>query len=880
MSQENIPDDVAAATAQFAKIVMDMYICIEGKQPPEVHDHILAHVSECVANNSGAVWNMSPLLERECVQKAMKLLCIREKVDGQNIAERYYELYKKLLQVKIDPYTRHSLMSYLLSVVDKQAANEVEAPSNTRSDNLSQVLSSRVTSGTSLTWTNGSSHTYTNQNGNGVGKGGSFSYDTSQSDIGLGQQPLPNYLSILASQKLPEGRQDLVTNAIYSFTGVQGKYLKKDVVTGRFKLDPANIKILTTGQASMLLRLSELGYYHDRVVKFSDVSTGFNAMGCMGQALISKLKEELTDFRGQVAVLHDNLNRNRQLGGDAELTLFSLVAWYLKPLHRLQWLAKIADACQLKKGGELVSTVYDFLDNGNTMVNTVVKDVLTAICGPLVRMISKWMLEGDINDLHSEFFVESLNDVGVDRLWHDKFRLRVVMLPKFVPMDLADKILKTGKCINFLREICEMQGLSKGRDELKKVMDNNVSQFFSYVPDTSWHAAVETCYQQTSKHVLDIMVGPHKLLDHLQGMRRYLLLGQGDFVSILIENMKDELERTGADIYANDLSSMLDAALRCTNAQYEDPDILNHLDVMVQRPYNGDIGWDIISLQYIVEGPLATMLEPTMPTYKLLFKPLWRMKHMEFVLSMKIWKEQMGNAKALRLISAEIGKASHRLNLFTSEIMHFIHQMQYYVLFEVIECNWVELQRKMQQATALDDILEAHQKFLQTIKVGCFISNKTDAEHPLETVYENIIELENWQSSFYKDCFKELDARQELAKVVENSEKQGVYGLTNEVILQRDQESKIFAEKIDIAYRGLEVIASAYEKAVRSFLMALNSSHDPNLQLFGTRLDFNEYYKKRDISLSKPLTFEHMRMSNVYCLNNSRFVVHAPTTKE
>jgi len=78
----------------------------------------------------------------------------------------------------------------------------------------------------------------------------------------------------------------------------------------------------------------------------------------------------------------------------------------------------------------------------------------------------------------------------------------------------------------------------KGRDELKAIMDNNVAHFFSYVPDTKWHAAVETCYQQTSKHVLDIMVGPHKLLDHLQGMRRYLLLGQGDFVSILIENMK------------------------------------------------------------------------------------------------------------------------------------------------------------------------------------------------------------------------------------------------------------------------------------------------------------------------------------------------------
>lgn len=33
--------------------------------------------------------------------------------------------------------------------------------------------------------------------------------------------------------------------------------------------------------------------------------------------------------------------------------------------------------------------------------------------------------------------------------------------------------------------------------------------------------------------------------------------------------------------------------------------------------------------------------------YQLLFKPLWRMKHFEFVLSSKIWKEQMSNAKVI-----------------------------------------------------------------------------------------------------------------------------------------------------------------------------------------------------------------------------------------
>jgi len=63
-----------------------------------------------------------------------------------------------------------------------------------------------------------------------------------------------------------------------------------------------------------------------------------------------------------------------------------------------------------------------------------------------------------------------------------------------------------------------------------------------------------------------------------------------------------------------------------------------------------------------------------------------------------------------RALSSEIGKATYRLNLFTAEIMHFVHQMQYYVLFEVIECSWVELQKRVQQATALGDILDAHSK--------------------------------------------------------------------------------------------------------------------------------------------------------------------------
>ncbi|XP_030386643.1 gamma-tubulin complex component 3 isoform X2 [Scaptodrosophila lebanonensis] len=892
----------------------------------------VAHAAQYISKSPNAFENLPVLSEQECLQKIMDTLNSKAHTqDAQKPGDLFYKVYKRLSDEQIDTRKRQNLLNFLLCIADGDSApvlSSSRAPAGTcsvrgavteerpsteslqkefntryhslsscnvpgilvqtqlaklalKSNGLNNNLILNANSNTSINTNNSQLSTFTTNGNmppeiNGKGPGGQiYSYDASQAGMGLSKQGVPNYMEVLKKQKDFEAEHDLAQNAVFAFIGIQGRYLKKDVISGRFKLNPLHQKALTASQSSMLLRLAELGYYYDRVVQFANTATGYNAMGCMGQSLISKLNDELTLFHGKVARLQDEMNQFRAvqmrdyISRDKtwlnrrrdDITLVRLMGWYGVHLKRMQWLSKIADACQMRKGGELASVVYDFLGHGGDEVDVVAVEVLAAICKPLVRMISNWMLEGNIDDTYGEFFVESLPEVGADRLWHDKFRLRHNMLPKFFSLDIADKILKTGKSINFLREICEMQELVKGREKLKEIMENNAADIFSYAQDTRWHAAMETCYQQTSKHVLDMMVGPHKLLDHLHGMRRYLLLGQGDFVGILIENMKEELEKKGSEIYSHDLSAMLDAALRCTNAQYDDPEVLNHLDIVVKTPYPGDCGWDVISLQYTVQGPLATMLEPTMSTYKILFKPLWRMKHMEFLLSMKIWKEQMGNAKALRSMKGEIAKASYGLHLFTSEIMHFVHQMQYYVLFEVIECNWVDLQKQMQKATALDDILDAHEKFLRTITVGCFIKTMTDMERNLEMVYGNIISLENWQSHFYEECFKELHAREVHAKRIADSERAGRFGVTAEQQMDRDQGYKNFQQKVNSACRNLETIASSYEKAVRGFLLALNSSNDPNLQLFGTRLDFNEYYKKRDTSLSVPLTFEHMRMS-------------------
>lgn len=45
-------------------------------------------------------------------------------------------------------------------------------------------------------------------------------------------------------------------------------------------------------------------------------------------------------------------------------------------------------------------------------------------------------------------------------------------------------------------------------------------------------------FRETSRHVLEEIMTRHKLMDHLRALRRYLLLGQGDFIHYLMEILK------------------------------------------------------------------------------------------------------------------------------------------------------------------------------------------------------------------------------------------------------------------------------------------------------------------------------------------------------
>lgn len=186
-------------------------------------------------------------------------------------------------------------------------------------------------------------------------------------------------------------------------------------------------------------------------------------------------------------------------------------------------------------------------------------------------MLMRWITDGQLDDPYNEFFIETCADVAGDRMWHEKYQVRNAMVPSFITKGQAKMILGTGKSINFLREVCkDFSPWQKGREtEMFKNTEDQyngiislflfridfftrsthmspyslcqnfllftaVEIFLDMDPDGRLQTIMDAIYKETSTRVVEILTKQCHLLDHLQGIKSYLLLGQGHFIQHLM----------------------------------------------------------------------------------------------------------------------------------------------------------------------------------------------------------------------------------------------------------------------------------------------------------------------------------------------------------
>ncbi len=176
-----------------------------------------------------------------------------------------------------------------------------------------------------------------------------------------------------------------------------------------------------------------------------------------------------------------------------------------------------------------------------------------------------------------------------------------------------------------------------------------------------------------------------------------------------------------------------------------------------------------------------------------------------------------------------------------------------------MECSWDELITKLHSAENLDEVIEAHEEFLNSVTRRALLGeNYKELLSQLRAIYDRIVEFEAVQSRLDVVASEEADARRNYEAKIQSRSQKGKYGITQQEEDQEGERRDIFiSDTIPKLETQMKIVSQSYQDMVRTFLLQLTVSQDTSLQCLSFRLDFNNHYKRKDTRLSTPLTFQH-----------------------
>ena len=105
-----------------------------------------------------------------------------------------------------------------------------------------------------------------------------------------------------------------------------------------------------------------------------------------------------------------------------------------------------------------------------------------------------------------------------------------------------------------------------------------------------WEHAINDAAAAIDKHLLSTIFTKYSFVKHCTALKRYLLLGQGDFIQTLMDLLGPDLANRAGEMSEYQLNGSLDAAIRASNAQFDDADVLDRLRVKLATSTSMETG--------------------------------------------------------------------------------------------------------------------------------------------------------------------------------------------------------------------------------------------------------------------------------------------------
>ncbi|XP_026968843.1 gamma-tubulin complex component 2 isoform X3 [Sagmatias obliquidens] len=672
-------------------------------------------------------------------------------------------------------------------------------------------------------------------------------------------------LASVPTGTLPLAAQEaaVVEDLLYVLVGVDGRYVTAQPLTGRqsrtFLVDPS----LDLSIRELVSRVLPAASSYSTVTRFVEEKSSFE-YGQVNHALAAAMRTLVKEYLILVTQLE-------QLQRQGLLSLQKL--WFhIQPAMRtVDILASLATSVDKGEcvGGSTLSLLHDrsFSYTGDSQAQELCLYLTTAASVPYFEILEKWIYRGIIDDPYSEFMVEErelrkekIQEDYNDRYWEQRYTVVQRQIPSFL-QKMAGKVLSTGKYLNVVREC--------GRDVTCPV----AKEVIYTLKERAYVEQIEKAFSYASKVLLDFLTEEKELVARLRSIKRYFLMDQGDFFVHFMDLTEEELKKPVDDITPTRLEALLELALRMSTAN-TDPfkddlkiDLMPH-DLITQllrvlaietkqekAMVHADpteltlSGLEAFSFDYVVKWPLSLIINrKALTRYQMLFRHMFYCKHVERQLC-NVWISNK-TAKQYSLHSAKWFAGAFTLR---QRMLNFVQNIQYYMMFEVLEPTWHVLEKSLRSASNIDDVLGHHTSFLDSCLKDCMLTNPE-----LLRVFSKLMSV----CVMFTNCMQRFTQSMKLDSELGHPtlEHGTMRGPPTEAERAEERARKELARKCLAEHVDAPQLASSFEATISKFdknfsahlldLLARLSIYSTSDCEHGmasviSRLDFNGFYTER-----------------------------------
>lgn len=518
-------------------------------------------------------------------------------------------------------------------------------------------------------------------------------------------------------------------------------------------------------QVSLLLPMCASAWHIREFIKYQSRYE----FGLVSHALCAALRQAMNEFDLFVAQLefllsprtkHQNEAGQTVVSGKGRGLTMQKLVFMLQPSQvMLRVLDGLCKRVRDLSGGRMLDELYVCLnEQGDEKARSIMMGLLSQASEPFMKILSRWIFRGELHDPYKEFMVgedaavtrEALVEDFNAQYWDCRYTLREEHVPRMM-LPFAARALTAGKYLNVLRD---RDWNVRASDMTEINMRTMLARSEQPLPlslelsgDNELARTVNEAYAFSSQALLRQLQGECGLESHLKSVRRFFLLENGDFFTQFMDSAEDELRREVKEVSLARIKGLLQLAVQ-TSTLASDPhkedlsctlaahNLIQHLHLIQSAGEGAGMGAgtgagyasissqglkgvEALTLDYNVAWPLSIILSRRAVTkYQLLSRLLYFSKHTERrVLSCWMDHQITKEFNDVRSTLSESYCLRHRM-------LHFLQNFVYYITLEVIGPRGDELQRSLGNATDMDQVLEHHEKFLDSCLRECLLASQ------------------------------------------------------------------------------------------------------------------------------------------------------------